>query len=137
MLAVSVFLATLTGCGSSSQSDEEHDWIKVKPNEPMSDDCSWINSMLDGAVDKTTDISEKDDFYTAVNLDWDLKTTLAEDQLEVNVFTETGDEIEKRKFHIIDGTEDPEMTDNAVGIDEEDLRHDEELIRRESPISVI
>lgn len=40
---------------------------------------------------------------------------------EVSIFTYTSDVIEKRKFHIIDGTYNPDMVNNEVGIDPEDF----------------
>ena len=42
----------------------------TKAGQTISSDSKWINSDIIGAVDENTQVSLKDDFHTAVNLEW-------------------------------------------------------------------
>lgn len=127
-----VMVSTLlpgSGVNVSASSTEEEEEVMITPNEPMSDGVKWINSSIDGAIDETTDISEKDDFYTAINKDWLLSQTVNDDVSCVyNKMGSSLDKVTERLICIMTGKEDPEAVGN-VEIPEEVLSHVDSLVQ--------
>ena len=120
-LAASCLLA---GCGASEETVS-----RVVAGETISADSKWINSDIDGAIDENTQVSLKDDFYTAVNRDWLLETELTEEKPQASWLSDADDLVRERKLSIIQSSgETP--TENSVGLDGELLAHDVALVKR-------
>ncbi len=120
-LAASCLLA---GCGASEETVS-----RVVAGETISADSKWINSDIDGAINENTQVSLKDDFYTAVNRDWLLETELTEEKPQASWLSDADDLVRERKLSIIQSSgETP--TENSVGLDGELLAHDVALVKR-------
>lgn len=125
VLTAAVFF--LTGCGLSVPS------TPVIAGQTLSSNPKWINSDIDGAIDRKTDVRLQDDFYTAVNRSWLLQTDITESKPEVSTFTANDDLLRSRKLDIIHGTDSADTDtarENPSGISESLLQHDQELIRQ-------
>lgn len=105
------------------------DEAQVKLEQTITPDSKWINSSIPGAIDENTDVRLQDDFYTAVNKDWILSTSLESDY---GMYYERADDIIKnRKIMIVSGEEDPEANETSdVEISPESIEHDEELLKQ-------
>ena len=103
----------------------------VQAGQTVSKDSKWINSDIIGAVDETTTVSLKDDFHTAVNLDW-LLTTEDGDGL----FYQSQYLLYDRKLSIVLGEAevDPANAD-AIGLSSEWLEHDLKLVQTFSSLA--
>lgn len=112
----------LAGCGQAEEVS-----TSVVAGETISADSKWINSEIDGAVNEETQVSLKDDFYTAVNLEWLLETELTEEEPSADCFTEIENLIRERKLDLIQSQEIPE--ENQVGMDPDLIAHDAGLVR--------
>lgn len=129
LAAVMLLLSACGGGGDSGSSGLEFDSsYPGKVNETVGSDSKWISSSIDGAIDGAVSVSEKDDFYTAVNKDWILEQTVTEDEPSV-WFAEDGTEIVKqRKIDILSGK--VSTAKSFEGIDSDELAHDQELVQR-------
>ena len=74
----------MSGCGQAEQGETGQ---PVTAGQTISSDSKWINSDIDGAIDEDTQTDIKDDFYTAVNRDWILKTKLGTDDDSISGFS--------------------------------------------------
>lgn len=125
----------LSGCGSKSGSDMMLDGEYVKPGETVSSDSKWINSAIDGSLDETVQVSIKDDFYTAVNEEWNNSITLDKNNCIVDEFQNNSQEVTRRKLAILSG-EDREIdmsnwsADKDAELNEDMIKHDMELVER-------
>ena len=92
ILAIQMLLLTgLTGCESTLAAAQE--WINDFSDEEnlgktISEDSKWINSDLIGAVNENTNVSEKDDYHTAVNKQWLIDTEVPDSSSQVDCFSE-------------------------------------------------
>jgi hypothetical protein len=84
----------------------------VVAGETISGDSKWINSDIDGAIEEDTPVNPKDDFYTAVNRDWLLKTKLSDEVQDISMFTENEKVLRDRKMDIV---RDKTVTARRVG----------------------
>ncbi len=136
VLAVTV----LTGCsGLHLQSaDEQESTVSInfyldgfytgKVGETIAQDSKWVNAMIDGAIDESTETNLKDDFYTAVNKEWILDTELGEEE-EVDAFSDNTTIVRDRKISIIQGESAPAVAGTApTGITQEMNSHNEKLV---------
>ncbi len=130
------FTVLLSGCGSGNLNDiiEEARRSRTVPvNQPVSDETLWINSSIEGAVDETLQIRMQDDFFTAVNLEYDLQTTLADDENHVSALLDNSRLVKDRKLFLINENEsaayDSKKEGTApVGLSEDQVSHNKELI---------
>jgi hypothetical protein len=115
-------------CMSGCQEYEDNSQ-PVKAGQTISSDSKWINSDIDGAIDEKTETDIKDDFYTAVNSEWILKTKLGDDDLSVSGFSGCESVLEKRELDILRKSRDDivDTLDSDV-IDPALLTHDRELV---------
>ena len=132
LLLCASMIFTLVGCGKKDKEEKKSHVVNYegKPNVTANSDTKWIDSEIYGAIDDSLVVSEKDDFYTAVNKDWFLEQKKpTDDEDDVTILME-GDEIVKdRLIKIVSGEEDPEAFDGSqVDIDKEELQHDQELV---------
>ncbi len=72
-VTIMIVVSLLTGCSMDSLYEAGND---VKPGKTISNHSKWIDSDIVGAVNKSVKVSEKDDFHTAVNKKWILKTKM-------------------------------------------------------------
>ena len=84
-----LLVTTLCGCAETYR--KSVNWMnsffpEVTPGKTISADSKWINSDVDGAVDETVVVSEKDDFHTAVNRQWLLDTEVTDATQQESTF---------------------------------------------------
>ena len=103
----------------------------TKAGQTISSDSKWINSDIIGAVDENTQVSLKDDFHTAVNLEWFLN-----DEEKLNSFELAEELLYERKLDIVlnQANFDPANAD-AIGLSSEWLKHDLKLVQNFSSLS--
>ena len=75
IMAAVLTAASLTGC-EDAMNDVEDSLTEGAIRDTITTESKWLDSMVDGAVDADTGASEKDDFYTAVNKEWLLNTSI-------------------------------------------------------------
>ena len=73
--ALALAVSMLAGC-ESQLVDALVDTPPDILNKTISSDSKWINSNIDGSIDENTNVRLQDDFYTAINKDNFLATTL-------------------------------------------------------------
>lgn len=128
-IVTALFLGGCDAAMTQMLDDGSGDGQQVKLEQTISDNSKWINSSIPGAIDENTQISLKDDFYTAVNKDKLLSIKLTSDY--GSIYDRYYDVVLKRKIMIAMGQEDPEAKATAdIGITEESLQHDKDLIKR-------
>ena len=122
--AVLIAAICMSGCQEYEDNSQP-----VKAGQTISSDSKWINSDIDGAIDEKTETDIKDDFYTAVNSEWILKTKLGDDDLSVSGFSGCESVLEKRELDILRKSRDDivDTLDSDV-IDPALLTHDRELV---------
>lgn len=134
---IAVFLAAslLAGCSGDSQSfidamAEAALGDSIKANQTISDDSRWINSSIDGAIDDTLEISEKDDFYTAVNKDWILETEVDKENASVSTFAANQDVISEQLDEMLEQCMQTDQLsgENEIDMPQEQYRHTQELV---------
>lgn len=102
----------------------------MKVNQTISEDSKWINSSMEGSIDETLQISEKDDFYTAVNKDWILEAEVNNDMPTVGALNDNDGVVQEHIDEIIHTC----MTSaefsgiNGVGMPEEQFQHTQQLV---------
>lgn len=124
-MALSLSVLLLASC-SPGQTDTGLD---VSPGETISANSKWINTNIDGALDANTPVNLKDDFYTAVNRDWLLETTVTKENPEQNEFLLDEDVLTQRKLTIL-SADTAATAENAAGLDGDLLQHDLSLVQR-------
>lgn len=103
----------------------------VKAGQTVSSDSKWINSDITGAVDENKVVSLKDDFHTAVNLDWLLTTEDGE-----GIFHKSRRLLHDRKLSIVLGeTQIDSANADAIGLSSQWLEHDLKLVQTFSSLS--
>ena len=124
---------SLIGCGKKKDSDDSLVLnYEGKPNVTANSNTKWIDSDIYGAIDSTLNVSEKDDFYTAVNKDWLLEQEKPNNEHDDVSMLMEGDEVVKsRLISIVSGEDDPEALDgNQVDISNEEILHDQEIVSK-------
>lgn len=138
MALLLVLAVSLSGCGELSEAIKANGSAEdilekyaspIKAGQTISGDSKWINSEIDGAIDANTSVSQKDDFFTAVNRDWILNTKLSKEEPEESIFSEIQDIMDERQSQILkldventDGL-DPEVMSPDQLIHVQDLVH--------------
>lgn len=133
LLLAMAMAVSLIGCGKKEKKDDSLVLnYEGKPNVTASSDTKWIDSDIYGMIDENLQISEKDDFYTAVNKDWILEQTKPTNTHDdVTLLMEGADIVKERLLSIVSGEEDPEAFDGTqVNISPEEIKHDQELVVR-------
>ena len=123
----------LTGCSQVFESASQ----PIKAGQTISSDSKWINSDIDGAVDKDTLVSLKDDFHTAVNKEWLLETELDSENMDISNATKAGKILRNRKLAIVKElrTTKEASFESTVEIDPGLLKHDCELVQKFSELA--
>ena len=125
-MAALLVVCMLFGCGDDAAQNAPQ--RQVKTGETISPASKWINSSIDGAIDATTPVNLRDDFYTAVNRDWLLAQTEFGREQGINAFASADEVLRERKLDIVRGGNDSEAGENPADIPEAQLKHDEELL---------
>ena len=126
--AVLLIAVMLAGCGGQ-EDDSQEGASMVVPGKTIDSDSKWINSDIDGAINESTEVVLTDDFHTAVNKEWIVEQTVTKKEPDVNSFSQNNDMVQERAFDILWPEEGGGSADtNNVGLDEEMLKQDEELI---------
>lgn len=132
LLLCASMIASLTGCGSKKEKDDSALVLNYegKANVPANSNTKWIDSDIYGMIDSTVNVSEKDDFYTAVNKDWLLEQTKPTvDDDDRTLLMEGEDIVKERLIDIVSGEKYPEALDGSqVDINDEEIAHDQELV---------
>lgn len=134
VMALLMTIVLLTGCGEGVQSVVNMVASQMggfqKVNQTISDESKWVNSSIDGSIDATLQIAEKDDFYTAVNKDWILTAEVNEDTPNVGALIDNADVVEERIDEIIQNcmTSEQMSGENGVGMPEKQYQHTQELV---------
>lgn len=103
----------------------------VTAGQTVSKDSKWINSDIIGAVDENTQVSLKDDFHTAVNLEWMLSTEDGD-----GLFQSAQYLLYDRKLSIVLGETDIDPANaDAIGLSSEWLAHDLKLVQTFSSLA--
>lgn len=127
-----MLLVSLVGCSNKKEKEEESHVINYdgKPNVPADSNMIWIDSDIYGAIDASLVVSEKDDFYTAVNKEWLLEQPKPTDDYDdTSLLMEGSDIVKNRLIKIVSGEQDSEAFDgNQVDIADEEILHDQELV---------
>lgn len=127
LLTVVILSASmLFGCGSAS--DETSNVKHVEVGQTISPESKWINSTIDGAIDQTTQVNLKDDFYTAVNKDWLLEQKITKEVERVDFGTRPEEVLRERKLAIVKGEGASEAGENPAEIPQAQLKHNEDLL---------
>ena len=126
VLTLGLVLCWLLGCSGDAAKDAPAQ--QVKTGETISAASKWIDSSIDGAIDESTPVDLKDDFYTAVNRDWLLSQTSYDPDKGVDAFTSAADILRARKLDIVRGGNDSEAGENPADIPAAQLKHNEELL---------
>lgn len=129
-LVISAALLVLTACAQNNYNDSETPQRKfeVKQDQTISFDSKWVNSSVEGALGTDSPVSLKDDFYSAVNKDWITQQVFEEDEDCINFATVADKEIKERKIAIISNETTGDEIYDDLGIDDEELAHDNELV---------
>ncbi|MCI2049767.1 MAG: M13 family metallopeptidase [Lachnospiraceae bacterium] len=125
-LLILTLLSSTLLCGCSGLNGKAG---PIVAGETVSPDSKWINSEIDGAIDSSTKTNLKDDFYTAVNRDWLLQTTVTAEKSDINPFTENEDILRDREMDIVAGTDSSSTGENPAGMSQELLWHDSTLLQ--------
>ncbi len=130
----------LTGCSSEQfaalqEQAEAMELANRKPNVTVSDESKWYNSAIKGAIDDTLQVRPQDDFYTAINRDYVLETSLAKDEVEKGPLVENGNIVLERKKLLVSGDEAAIAAAKAdgtapAGLSEADVKHLGKLVHK-------
>lgn len=136
-LVIALAMTAMTGCGKDSEEQRKEmlHGTFVKPGETVSADSKWINSAIEGAVDESVNVRIQDDFYTAVNKDWNLSVKLTDSQYDEDAFQDNMNLVAKRKLEIISGKDDEIdlsqwASSDELGLTVEKVLHNKELVSR-------
>ena len=129
-LVISAALFVLTACAQNNYNNSETPQRKfeVKQDQTISFDSKWVNSSVEGALGADSPVNLKDDFYSAVNKDWITQQMFEEDEECINFATLDDKEIKERKIAIISNETTGDEIYDDLGIDDEELAHDNELV---------
>ena len=105
---------TLSGCSTNDIYEIGND---VKPGKTISDHSKWIDSDIEGAVDKSVKVSEKDDFHTAINKKWILNAKIPnvksdDDAKSASTFDDAENNVSERTKTLI--TTDDTQVDTSI-----------------------
>lgn len=117
------FALLMTGCDLEGMLDSAFHMGSIGGN--------WTNSEVVGAISEATQVSVKDDFYTAVNKDWILEKSAEIDEEEnpaIIGISEVEDCIEQRKRDLLLGRSGDATQNEEMGISKEELAHMEQIV---------
>lgn len=134
--ALALLLTTVLVSGCSDRTQAVVDMLgsqlnaALKVNQTLSKDSKWYNSSIEGAIDETLQVSEKDDFYTAVNKDWILAAEVNDEQRSVGTLLSNTDDVNERITELIAecAASDQLSGSNNVEMPEEQYLHIQELL---------
>ena len=109
----------LSGCGVTEALDKFNDGKKFG--------TAWVNSEIEGAINESTAVNLKDDYFTAVNKDWILDQQVGDSGAVIELMN-AQKTVDKQKIEILKGTapecEDPE----SLGMRCDELEHTKEIL---------
>lgn len=121
----------LTGC---SMTDKLMSMVEdnVDITATISKNSKWLNSDILGAVTEDTQVSEKDDFSTAVNKDWILSMQdKVQKQDNVSRLDNNNEVITEQKQKLLKtAAAGEDFGENQIGMDEKDYKHISEIFTR-------
>ncbi len=127
ILSFAVISAVLSGCGGSDLTEELYR-SKVDTSKTVTEDSRWINSDFVGAVTEDTNVSLKDDFYTAVNKEWFLEV---EDRLEkeksVGELSDNEGIVLKQELELLNKAREGSLGENKIGMEADAYNHLKEI----------
>lgn len=117
-----------TGCGlADKMTDKMTSMItdSVDVTETISKKSKWINSDIAGAVTEDTNVSEKDDFSTAVNKEWllSMKDKAEKEGSVSRIENNIAVVIQQKQDLIKRAVSGEEFEPNKVGMNEQDYEH--------------
>lgn len=119
-----VFVLSASGCSALQQAAEN----AKNSGKAVPGNGKWLYSEIEGTISKDTKVSEKDDFYTAVNKDWILDQKLDESGFVIELFNVQKTVDENMRILV----RDPESTgyreNTTVGMDAEEIAHAGEIV---------
>lgn len=131
-VCAAMLLGSLAGCGDKDKNKDDSHVINYegKPNVTASPETKWIDSDIYGMIDNSLVISEKDDFYTAVNKDWILaQERPTNEKDDITLLMEGNDIVKERLISIVSGEKDPDAFDGSqVDIADDEIAHNLELV---------
>lgn len=133
-LSLLLIVGLVTGCSEGTKSvmnmigSQLNAALKV--NQTISDSSKWYNSSIDGAIDETLQVSERDDFYTAVNKDWILAAEVDDEQQSVGNLMNNQNVVEDRVTELLAecASADQLRGSNGIEMPEEQYLHTQELL---------
>lgn len=132
IIVSAVLAGTLfTGCGMTGKlMDMVEENLDVTAT--ISKNSKWLNSDVLGAVTEDTQVSEKDDFSTAVNKEWILSMQdKVEKQDNVSHLDNNNDVITEQKQKLLKtAAAGEDFGANQIGMDEKDYKHISEIFTR-------
>ncbi len=128
VLSLATVSSLLTGCAGGSDFTEEMYRNKVDVSKTVTKKSKWINSDFVGAVTEDTDVSLKDDFYTAANKDWflNVQDRVAKESSVGELMDNIG-VIIKQELDMMNQAEEGSLGDNHIGMDTETYDHLKEI----------
>ncbi len=128
VLSLATVSSLLTGCAGGSDLTEEMYRNKVDVSKTVTKKSKWINSDFVGAVTEDTDVSLKDDFYTAANKDWflNVQDRVAKESSVGELMDNIG-VIIKQELDMMNQAEEGSLGDNHIGMDTATYDHLKEI----------
>lgn len=130
LLLCAAMVLSMAGCGKKKDKEAGVLNYDGKPNVTISPESKWYDSTIYGMIDSSLNVSEKDDFYTAVNKDWLLEQQKpTKDVDDITLLMEGLDIVKDRLINIVSGEDDPDaFAEVQVDLDEAEIQHDQDLV---------
>ncbi len=128
ILSVVTVSALLGGCSGASDIKEEMYKSKVDTSKTVTKESKWINSDFVGAVTEDTNVSLKDDFYTATNKEWFLGAQeRAKKEGSVGDLIDNSSVVIKQELDLMNQAMEGTVGDNKIGMDTDTYDHLREI----------
>ena len=89
--------------------------------------ADWINSEIEGAINESTPVNVKDDYFTAVNKSWILEQEIDDSGAVIELFN-AQEAVDSRKLAILEGTAPVCENPEEVGLEPDELEHAAEIL---------
>lgn len=128
ILSAAMIGTFFSGCGLADKMTEKMSSVltdAVDVTETISKKSKWINSDIVGAVTEDTNVSEKDDFSTAINKEWilSMKDKAEEEGSVSRIENNIAVVLRKKQDLINQAVSGDEFEPNKVGMNEQDYEH--------------
>ncbi len=127
ILSFAIVSASLSGCGASDLKEEMYR-NKIDISKTVTEESKWINSDIVGAVTGDTNVSLKDDFYTAANKEWFLavKDRVTKEG-SVSEMMDNHKIIVRQELELLNKAKEGTLGDNRIGIEPDAYGHLKEV----------